>query len=202
MKIEAIAVHEITDSRGAPTIEVTLVADNGKEFSASIPSGKSRGSREAHVLTPAEAFKAAEAIEHALKEKDFNSVGELDRFLLDLDGTPDKSRLGGNVILGISIAFSRALAASEGRELWLHLRGEFFASAYRDAPPRIYANLINGGAHASNNLDIQEYLVVVTPSPSVREGTAKLTALYHDLGGALQKERDVAPGRQGGEGGY
>lgn len=202
MKIEAIAVHEIADSRGAPTIEVTLVTDNGKEFSASVPSGKSRGSREAQVFTPAEAKKAAGAIELALKEKDFNAVGELDRFLLDLDGTPNKSKLGGNVLLGISIAFSRALAASEGRELWLHLRGEFFAAAYRDTPPRIYSNLINGGSHASNNLNIQEYLVVVTPSPSMRESVAKLTAFYHDLGGALQKERDVAALRLGDEGGY
>ncbi|MFH1192917.1 MAG: hypothetical protein V1656_01205 [Candidatus Jorgensenbacteria bacterium] len=202
MKIEAIAVHEIADSRGEPTIEVTLVAENGKEFSASVPSGKSRGSREARVFAPADAVKTAETIARALNEKDFNSVGELDRFLLDLDGTLDKSKLGGNVILGVSVAFSRALAAAEGRELWLQLRGEFFASTYRDTPPRIYSNLINGGAHANNNLDIQEYLVVVTPTPSVRESVAKLTAFYNDLGGWLQQSRELTAIRLGDEGGY
>ena len=202
MRIEAIAVREIADSRGEPTIEVIVVSDAGKEFSASIPSGKSRGSREAYVADPAAAAQSAAKIEQAIRDKDFTSVGALDRFLIELDGTPDKSALGGNVLLGVSIAFARALAGAEGRELWLHLRGEFFANSASDALQAIFSNLVNGGAHAANNLNIQEYLVVVTPAPSVRESVAKLTAFYHDLGGWLQQSRDLSAIRLGDEGGY
>ncbi|MFH1162352.1 MAG: hypothetical protein V1696_03740 [Candidatus Jorgensenbacteria bacterium] len=202
MRIQSIAIKEIPDSRGAPTIEVIIVTDNGKEFSASIPSGGSRGSREARVLATAEAIAAAEKIEQALRDRDFTSVGDLDRFLIDLDGTPDKAAFGGNVLLGVSIAFARALAGAEGRELWLMLRGEFFASTAGDAPPRIFSNLINGGAHAENNLDIQEYLVAVKPSVSVKESVEQLKAFYHDLGGWLQQSQNLTAIRLGDEGGY
>ncbi len=199
MRVERIAVEEIPDSRGNPTIAVAVTTGTGT-FSASVPSGKSRGSREAQVADTAAAVRSAAKTGEALRSKDFTSVGALDQFLIELDGTPEKATLGGNVTLGVSTAFARALAGK--RELWQALRDEYFAKDAHDGAPAILSNLINGGAHAENNLDIQEYLAVVKPLRAVGESVERLKDFYHDLGGHLQAKRNVPAIRLGDEGGY
>ncbi|MEK7630178.1 MAG: hypothetical protein AAB432_02220 [Patescibacteria group bacterium] len=200
MKIEAIRVKEITDSRGEPTIEVELKTSDGS-FVAKIPSGKSRGANEVCVLSPAEASKKAGEIKKEIQDKDFETIENLDRFLIDLDGTSNKKQFGGNLILGISIAFSRALAAAAKKEPWQILRQEFFKNV-SDEPPVIFSNLINGGAHAKNNLNFQEYLVLARPINSVEETISELKDFYKNLGVALKKEYKLENIPLGDEGGY
>ncbi|OGZ02510.1 MAG: hypothetical protein A2946_00695 [Candidatus Liptonbacteria bacterium RIFCSPLOWO2_01_FULL_53_13] len=205
MKLNNIVVREIFDSRGKPTISVCVEAASGVSACAEIPSGKSRGSREAAVLRPKEAVVAVKKLLPALKEKDFSGIAALDRFLISEDGTPNKSKLGGNTMLGISVAFARILAETRKEELWQTVQREFFPEYLRKRPrvPYIFSNLINGGAHADNNLDIQEYMVVVAPKQPIEKSVEKLIALYKKLGKMLA----LAVGspkalRTGDEGGY
>lgn len=200
MRVERVAVEETPDSRGKPTIAVIVAAGDGT-FRASIPSGKSTGSREAHVASVASAKHSAETVSAALRGRAFSGVGKLDRFLIALDGTPRKEKLGGNLTLGTSIAFARALAAEEGRELWETLREEFFAGA-KERAPIIFSNLINGGAHANNNLAIQEYLALARTAGTVEETVRELTNLYHALGESLKTRFRLSEIRLGDEGGY
>lgn len=202
MKIVEVYVKEIFDSRKESTIEVGLKGEGGDWQKASIPSGKSRGKREAAVLSSGEAAKVLEEIiKPVIINKDFNSIKEFDDFLIKLDGTPQKERLGGNLILGLSIVFSRALAAMAGKELWEIWRSEFFPQIETTPLPRIFANLINGGQHAKNNLDIQEYMVV-TDGVDVKTVFEKLKEFYVELGQFLKKEKSLTELLLGDEGGY
>jgi len=223
MKILDVAVKEILDSRGENTIEVSLKSESGNPSTspsavssglnglgqvgkASIPSGKSRGKREAAVLPFSEAAKVLEEIINppaggSLIGRDFNSIKEFDDFLIKLDGTPQKSKLGGNLILGLSLSFARALGAERGQELWEVLRQEFFPTVNNAPLPRIFANLINGGEHAKNNLDIQEYMVV-TQGKDAKIVFERLKSFYSDLGEFLKKERGITELSLGDEGGY
>lgn len=208
MKIKDVFVKEILDSRRESTIEVSLQVQggsstsSGRSFSASIPSGKSRGKREVAVLSYSEAAKVLkEIIKPAIINNDFNSIKQFDDFLINLDGTPQKERLGGNLILGLSLAFSRALAAEAGKELWEIWRSEFFPQVKNAPLPRIFANLINGGQHAKNNLDIQEYMIV-TDGVDVRFIFEKLKEFYAELGQFLKKEKGLTELLLGDEGGY
>jgi enolase len=200
MKIEKVIVNEILDSRGEPTIEVLVATAREKVYSGAVPSGKSRGKREAAVLTVDDAQKAAVTVNEAVKGKSFGSVGALDKFLIELDGTPEKNKLGGNLMLGISLAFARALAGD--RELWEIVREEYFPKKKKVGAPMIFSNLVNGGAHAKNNLDIQEFMVIVRPTHSIVESVIKLKKFYFDLGVFLKKEKGVKEIALGDEGGY
>ncbi len=201
MKIEKITVHEISDSRGEPTIEAVLSAGGGV-FSAQIPSGKSRGKSEAAVLSTDSAQNALkEFVAHAVIGKDFENIRALDSKLITLDGTANKSRIGGNLALGISVSFARALAASRGMELWEVLKEEFFPKENASLP-FIFSNLINGGAHANNNLDIQEYMIIVDTSASVSTSFKKLKDFFGKLRKALSREKGSAEIPFGDEGGY
>ncbi len=203
MIIESLTIQEIFDSRGAPTIEVTLTAPGHHSFLARIPSGKSRGTHEAAVLSYADAEKA---LHNILRTRvvglDFQTIKELDTFLIKLDGTEQKEKLGGNVMLGISLAFARALAYEKGEELWKVLHEEFFPRTDISKRPLIFANLINGGAHADNNLDIQEYMVVAEPNAEYRQTVQKLISFYERLGFMIAEERGVARLPLGDEEGY
>ncbi len=202
MIIKEVYVKEIFDSRKESTIEVGLKGESGDFCVAQIPSGKSRGKREAAVLPY---FQAAKVLEERIKSvligKSFGSIKEFDDFLLRLDGTPQKENLGGNLILGLSMAFSRALAASRRQELWEIWRSEFFPMVKTASLPMIFSNVINGGQHAENNLDIQEYMVV-TDSGDAKTVFEKLKKFYAELGEFLKKEKGLSELPLGDEGGY
>lgn len=202
MKIKKLILREVFDSRGEPTLEVALVDAFRNSARAQIPSGKSRGKNEAAVLSFKEAKKATQAVQKKISGKNFNSVSELDRFLIDLDSTRNKHRLGGNLMLGTSIAFLRLSAQRKKQEVWETLKQEFFRNIKTGKNPLIFSNLINGGAHAKNNLAIQEYLVVVKTAKSLNESVKKLIKLYGKLGGFLEKQRKLKNLPIGDEGGY
>lgn len=204
MILEDIKIHEIFDSRGEPTLEVEVLDEKLNSFSAQIPSGKSRGKKEAAVRSFSGAKKVLDlTLKKELIHKNFRSIKDLDNFLIGLDGTPDKKNLGGNLMLGISIAFARALAHKENKELWQILREEFWGGLVSDKKPLIFSNLINGGAHAGNNLDIQEYMVVVDPKGQDYSASIKtLINFYKELGNFLKLKYKLEKLNIGDEGGY
>ncbi|MBI2278465.1 MAG: hypothetical protein HYU81_00105 [Candidatus Brennerbacteria bacterium] len=201
MKILDIRIREREDSRGAPTI-VVFVTTKGGAGEASIPSGKSTGMREAKTLAPKDAVNAGAQIAAALAGHDFSNNRALDKTLIALDGTPLKKNLGGNVMLGVSLAFARVRAAAEGKALWEILRAEYFPDLAATPIPRIFANLVNGGVHAKSNLSLQEYLVVAKPYLSVSDVIAGLKKLYAILGKMLAEKFPSASVGIGDEGGY
>ena len=156
-KIESLSARTIADSRGKPTIEVTLKTTGG-EGTASVPSGASVGIHEAKVVEPTIAVAQINTeVSVALVGKEFDQKS-LDDFLITLDGTPEKSRLGGNSLLGISMAFARAASAEQKVELYRYLGGLAGMSSF--AMPTPMFNVINGGKHARNGVAIQEYMIV------------------------------------------
>lgn len=202
MNIRDLTVREIFDSRGDPTIEAALTNKDGRVFTAQIPSGKSRGSREAAVF---EYPKAAETLERLVTPKlireKINSARDLDDLLIRLDETPNKARIGGNLALGVSIAAARALASEKNVPLWKLLADEFFLSV-RARRPVIFSNFINGGAHADTNLAIQEYLVLMRPKESAADDIRTLIRFYRELGAELKRRTGLKRLPLGDEGGY
>ncbi len=204
MVIKNLSIQQIFDSRGEPTIEVGVLDAKNRWFFAQVPSGKSRGKNEVRVLNFQSAKHALQKrVKKAIVGKNYNSVRTLDISLLRLDSTKNKSRIGGNLTLGISVAFSRAVAAEKGKEIWQILRSEFFAKVKSsNKKPLVFSNLINGGLHADNNLNIQEYMVVARPTLSIAATVQKLIDFYHNLGIFLKKESGLKNIPIGDEGGY
>lgn len=203
MKIQDIILREIFDSRGEPTVEVCLRKADGQEFCSQVPSGKSRGKNEVAVLLYPEAKAVLEkSVKPALIDKDFTTLSELDNFLIALDGTKRKEKIGGNVALGISVAFARALAFEKNKPPWALLNEEFFGAKIFAGTPLIFSNLINGGAHAQNSLDFQEFLVVARSTYPISQTVQKLIELYKRLGEHLEKEKGIKNIPLGDEGGY
>ena len=202
MKIQNVAVSEILDSRGEKTLAVALTS-NGIVYSSQIPSGKSKGKREAVSLGFVHAKDVlGDGLMSTLTQREFNSISELDSFLIEYDGTVDKLKVGGDLTLGISIAFARALAGEKGIELWQVLRGEFFKGVLENSVPKIFANMINGGAHAESNLDIQEYQIVGALSGGMESTVAEIKSLYARLGEMLAGKTNGAQMKFGDEQGY
>lgn len=202
MKIKSIKARTELDSRGEWTIEVCLKLQNGVESVASVPQGKSRGRSEAVYVKPGIAIKNIEkVIAPKLRGIHAGNQNLIDHTLLKLDGTKQKSRLGGNSILGISLAVARAAALSERIPLWKHLRKLSCLKITKTQTPRLYVNVINGGLHAENNLDFQEYLII-PKSRNIKESVQIAKKFY----GALKKylEGHVKPGELGlgDEGGF
>ena len=201
MRIKEIHACAILDSRGHETVETTLRTDS-LEAIASVPSGKSTGSHEAKELRDADGGVSGVCVSlegeifFSLSEKDFASTKEIDDFLIDLDGTPDKSRLGANAILSVSIAASRLFAQEAGVPLWRYL-----ADTYGTTPsaPHLFVNVMNGGEHADFRLPIQEYLFVVGEK-TVTESVKTAETAFATLGEMLRKETNELP--MGDEGGY
>ena len=157
--IDKIWAEEIKDSRGNPTIKVT-VCSGDKSAGFSVPSGASTGAREARVLGTKEAIKRVnEIIAPVLIGKDIFNQKEIDNILIELDGTKDKSRLGGNATIGVSVAVVKTAAKTKRQEVFEYLRILENIKSSREVP-FLYMNLVNGGKHAHNNLPFQEYLVV------------------------------------------
>lgn len=203
MIIRHITVREILDSRGEPTIEVGVLDAKGNSARTQVPQGKSKGSYEAVSLIASEAeYIVRKKVAPALEGKRFRSITELDRCLLELDGTQNKSVVGGNVMLGISLSFAKLRAGSEQKELWEVVRDEYFPNESGSLPPMIFANFVNGGAHAKNELSFQEYLVVAMPKVSIRDSVSRLSLLYSDTRLFLEKRLGVSTVPIGDEAGF
>ena len=186
-KIAAVLGDEILDSRGYPTLRVEVRLDSGKTAIASVPSGASTGEGEAHELRdrdPAryggrgvlKAIANLAEISRVLQGRDPTRQSEIDRLLIEADGTEAKSRLGANAIVGVSMAVARAGAKVAGRPLYAHLAT---SSTYRLPTPMM--NVINGGRHAGNSLDFQEFMIVPHLAPSFREALRWGAETYHAL---------------------
>jgi len=205
MKITSLSARPILDSRGQWTVEVALTLQNGIRATASVPQGKSTGATEARALPAAVAVRNINAtIATRIIHKDFFDQAAVDEFLVRLDGTPTKSRLGANAILGVSIAFLRATARTKKLQLWKHVRdiyGIWVDPTATALHPRLFMNVVNGGLHAGNNLHFQEYLMIPR-ARTFKESIDIGTAIYHALGAALVKAKGRGAANLGDEGGY
>jgi enolase len=197
--------RQVLDSRGNPTVEVDVVLESGAPGRAIVPSGASTGVHEAVELRDGTREWGGKGVGHAvanvngeiaelLRGRDGSDQEGLDRALIELDGTPNKARLGANAILGASLAAAKASAADEGISLFRYLGGE---NATLPVP---MMNVINGGAHAANSIDLQEFMVVPVGAETFSEGLRIGTEVYHALKGVLG-DRGLATG-VGDEGGF
>jgi enolase len=204
--IEHLRARQILDSRGNPTIEVDVELASGARGRASVPSGASTGTREALELRDGgEAFDGKGvllAVGHVTGEiaravcgRDAEDQAGLDGRLIELDGTPGKSRLGANAILGVSLAVVRAAAADRGLPLWRHLGGEQACML-----PVPMMNVLNGGMHADNSVDFQEFMIAPVGADSFAQAIRMGAEVYHQLQRTLH-ERGLRTG-VGDEGGF
>jgi enolase len=205
-QIDKVHARQVLDSRGNPTVEVELVLRSGAAGRAAVPSGASTGEFEATELRDGgEAYggkgvtKAVGNVNGEIAEAvtghDATDQEGLDRALVELDGTANKSRLGANAILGVSLAAAHAAAAEEGQPLWRYLGGD---AAHVLPVPMM--NVLNGGAHADNSVDFQEFMVVPVGAPSFSECLRMGTEVFHALKKTLH-DRGLGGG-VGDEGGF
>jgi len=205
-RIRYVVGREILDSRGNPTVEVDVVLDSGACGRAAVPSGASTGTREAVELRDADVKRflgrgVRKAVQHVNGEIRRTLIGmdavvqaEIDTALIQLDGTANKSRLGANAVLGASLAVAKAAAAHAGLPLYAYLGGP----NARDMPVPLI-NLLNGGAHADNNVDIQECMILPTGADSFPEAVRMGAEIFHHLRRVLQKQgHNTAVGDEGG----
>ena len=201
-----IVAREILDSRGNPTVECDVLLESGTMGRAAVPSGASTGSREAIELRDGDksrylgkgVLKAVEHINTEISESilglDASEQAFLDRTLIELDGTENKSRLGANAMLAVSMAVARAAAEEAGLPLYRYFGG----SAGMQMPVPMM-NVVNGGAHANNNLDLQELMIIPVGAPSFREAVRYGAEVFHALKKILHdKGMSVAVGDEGG----
>src|SRR5689334_10166220 len=198
--------REVLDSRGNPTVECDVLLESGTMGRAAVPSGASTGSREAIELRDGDPARyggkgVLRAIEHinteiseAVLGLDSSEQAFLDRTLIDLDGTENKSRLGANATLAVSMAVARAAAEESGLPLYRYFGG----SAAMQMPVPMM-NVVNGGAHANNNLDLQELMIIPVGAPSFREALRYGAEVFHALKKIIHdKGMSVAVGDEGG----
>ncbi|PHX54040.1 phosphopyruvate hydratase [Tychonema bourrellyi FEM_GT703] len=205
--IESIQAREILDSRGRPTIEAEVYLASGVVGLAQVPSGASTGSFEAHELRDDDkkryggkgVLKAVDNVQHkiapALIDLDAIDQALIDRTMIDLDGSPNKSNLGANAILGVSLATAKAAAETLGLPLYRYLGGTL-----ANVLPVPLMNVINGGSHADNNVDIQEFMIVPVGAPSFKEALRWGAEVFASLAKVL-KDKNLLTG-VGDEGGF
>ena len=206
--IISVKGREILDSRGNPTVEVEVLLEDGSFGRASVPSGASTGIYEACELRDGDPNRylgkgVSKAVHHvnseirqALLGMDAMDQISIDRKLIELDGTPNKSRLGANAILGVSLAVAKAAAASLGIPLYRYVGGN-----NAKVLPLPMMNILNGGAHAANNVDIQEFMIMPVSAPSWAEALRRCAEVFHTLKVVLKAWGIPAAG-VGDEGGY
>ena len=206
--IQNIIGREILDSRGNPTVEVEVILESGVIGRASVPSGASTGIYEAHELRDEDKTRylgkgVSRAVENIQNEIAPELIGRnvleqsrIDQIMIDLDGTPNKSRLGANAILGVSLAVAQAAAASQGVGLYRYVGG-----ANAKVLPVPMMNILNGGAHASNNVDIQEFMIMPISAGSWKEALRRCAEVFHTLK-VIMKENKIPVTGVGDEGGY
>jgi enolase len=204
--IASVTAREILDSRGNPTVRVFVGLDDGTRVSASVPSGASTGEHEAVELRDGDKARyggkgvlkavanVAEVIAPALIGRDPTAQADIDGLMLDLDGTPNKAKLGANAILGVSMAVARAAATSVNLPLYSYLGG---VGATRLPAPMM--NILNGGKHADNSVDFQEFMVMPVGRPSFAEALRCGAETFHALAKILAKKGySTAVGDEGG----
>jgi enolase len=204
--IVEVKAREILDSRGNPTVEVDLYLEGGFSGRAAVPSGASTGAREALELRDKDprrylgkgVIKAVENVENIIapevKGKDALSQKEIDKFLIDLDGTPNKEKLGANAILAVSLACAKAAAASQNLPLYKHIGGD-----EAHVLPLPLMNIVNGGLHADNSVDLQEFMIVPVGAESFKEALRMGSEVFHNLKSILkEKNLSTAVGDEGG----
>jgi enolase len=204
--IQSLHAREILDSRGNPTLEAEIVLDSGAFGRAMVPSGASTGAREAIELRDGDPKRFGgkgvtravanvnTTIANALAGFDVSDQAVLDRHLIALDGTANKANLGANALLGVSLAAAYAMAAHEGRPLWSRL-----AQSDNLQLPVPMMNIINGGAHADNSVDMQEFMIVPFGQDSFAESLRCGVEIFHALKSVLQKRGlNTAVGDEGG----
>ncbi|WP_158367825.1 phosphopyruvate hydratase [Candidatus Williamhamiltonella defendens] len=209
-KIAKILAREIIDSRGNPTVEVEAHLEGGFIGLAATPSGASTGSREALELRdddPARflgkgVMKAVEAVNRSIAQsllgKDAKDQQHIDQLMIDLDGTENKSRFGANAILAVSLAVAKAGAASKGMPLYEHI-AELHGTPDQFSMPLPMMNIINGGEHADNNIDIQEFMIQPVGATSFKEAIRIGSEVFHHLAKVLKsKNLSTAVGDEGG----
>jgi enolase len=206
VKIDDVRGRQVLDSRGNPTVEVEVRLDSGATGRAIVPSGASTGVHEAVELRDGGSDWGGKGVTQAVanvngelaglaRGRDASDQAGLDRAMIDLDATPNKGRLGANAILGVSLASAKAAAAEANLPLYRYLGGESATTL-----PVPMMNVINGGAHATNSIDLQEFMVVPIEAPSFAEGLRVGTEVYHSLKKVLT-ERGLSTG-VGDEGGF
>jgi len=205
VKIRTVKAREILDSRGNPTVEVDVTLSNGAMGRAAVPSGASTGQHEALELRDGKqrylGKGVAKAVEHVnrvigpkLRGRDARRQEEIDRFMIDLDGTPTKRRLGANAILGVSLAVAQAAAAAAKVPLFRYLGGPGAKTL-----PVPMMNILNGGAHADNSVDLQEFMVVPIGARSFADALRMGAEVFHTLRAVLkEKKYSTAVGDEGG----
>jgi len=206
IEIVDVFAREIIDSRGNPTVEAEVIADGGYVGRAAVPSGASTGMYEAVELRDEDerfggmgVSKAVDNINNVIADK-IVGMNVLDQILIDttlckLDGTPNKSKLGANAILGVSLACAKAAAKALGVGLYQYIGG-----VYTHTLPVPMMNILNGGAHAGNNIDIQEFMIMPVGAPDFKTALMRCTEVFHALK-KLLKEKGLSTG-VGDEGGF
>jgi enolase len=205
MKIREVHAREVLDSRGQPTVEVDVMLKNGVRGRATVPSGASTGEHEAVELRDGDGRFLGKGVKQAalnvdrvigprLRGKDAKRQQEIDRLMIALDGTPDKGRLGANAILGVSLAAAKAQAASERLPLYKYLGGPRGRTL-----PVPMLNVLNGGAHADNNVDFQEFMIVPLGLKTFSEALRAAAEVFQTLKKVLAKRGySTAVGDEGG----
>jgi len=206
MKTKKIQAFEILDSRGNPTVEAFVELENGITGHAMVPSGASTGEREACELRDGDknryggkgVLKAVSNVNNIIAKevqgKSFENQKELDYLMIGLDGTPNKSKLGANAILSVSMAYARAEAKNKGIPLYRYLGGD-----KANLLPVPCMNVINGGAHADNNVDFQEFMIAPFNAPSFTEAIRMGIEVFHTLKTVLKKKNyNTGVGDEGG----
>jgi len=209
VKIQSVKGREILDSRGNPTVEVDVTLDGGAFGRAAVPSGASTGQREALELRDGDKKRylgkgVLKAISHVNGEIAKTLAGRdadqraVDRFLIDLDGTPNKGRLGANAILGVSMAVAKANAAAQGIPLYKHA-AKLYGGAAGSVLPAPMMNILNGGAHADSSVDFQEFMVMPLGAATFSEAVRCGAEIFHTLRGILKKKgHSTGVGDEGG----
>jgi enolase len=206
MRIARLVAREILDSRGHPTVEVDAVLDDGSIGRAAVPSGASTGRHEALELRDKDQARYAgkgvqKAIQHihdliapALVGKQADEQAAIDQMLIALDGTENKARLGANAVLGVSLAVAKAAAAGQGLPLYRYLGGPVATTL-----PVPLMNILNGGAHADNNVDFQEFMIIPIGASTFAETIRFGAETFHTLSGVLaEKGYSTTVGDEGG----
>jgi enolase len=207
-RITDIRAAEILDSRGHPTVTATVILESGDRGHASVPSGASTGSREARELRDYDSRRYGgkgvlravahvnEQIRDALMGFEAAEQGGLDRLLITLDGTPDKSKLGANAILAVSLAAAKAAAQALALPLYRYFAARTGAPLQLPVP---MMNIVNGGAHADNNVDVQEFMIIPVAAPTFAEALRQGAEVFHSLKSVLKRKGlATAVGDEGG----